>query len=75
MVEASISKMTDTLSEFMKREKAATPQSAPSTLKYTYIWQNLDNLFQQLDQEDVNDLNVKFLTQTCENINSKKHGQ
>lgn len=69
--------MTDTLSEFMKRKNDSQQQSAQPMkpeLKFAYIWQNLDNLFQQLDQNDVNDLNLKFISLTCDKINTKARG-
>lgn len=41
-------------------------------LKYTYIWQNLDNLFQQInDQNEINELNLKFMQLTFEKLNKK----
>lgn len=71
MVDSTLTKVTDTLSEFMQRKNDEQHQPAQPSLKYAYIWQNLDNLFQQLDQQDVNDLNLKFMTLTCEKINAK----
>lgn len=42
---------------------------APSAaLKFNYIWQNLDNLFQQMNQDSVNELNLKFMTLAMEKI-------
>lgn len=58
----------------MKRRNDVQQQPTSAPLKYGYIWQNLDNLFQQLDQQDVNDLNLKFMTLTCEKISAKNVG-
>lgn len=74
-VESSLSKMTETLSAFMNRKADNQQQPvhpAQPSLEFMYIWQNLDNLFKQLDQNDVNDLNLKFMTMACEKINAKK---
>lgn len=74
-VESSLTKITDTFTEYFKQKSDVQQQPAQSTqpsLKFAYIWTNLDNLFQQLDQKDVNDLNFKFITQTFEKINAKQ---
>lgn len=76
-VESSLTKMTDTLSAFMQNKNDAKQQqpSVEPPLKFAYIWQNLDHLFQKLDQQDVIDLNLKFITLTCEKLKAKPDGQ
>lgn len=63
--------MSGAISNFIQ----ATPSNTSSTgssLKYNYIWQNLDQLFVQInDQADINDLNQKFLSLAFEKLNKK----
>lgn len=70
-VENSFAQMTKVLSSFVEK-KAAEPiveQTPPQPgLKFGYIWQNLDNLFQQLPQADVNELNLKFMSLAYDKI-------
>lgn len=70
-VENSFAQMTKVLSSFVEK-KTADPiveQTPPQPgLKFGYIWQNLDNLFVQLPQADVNELNLKFILQACDKI-------
>lgn len=53
-------------------EQAQQKQPQQPALKFGNIWQNLDNLFQQMSQSDVNDLNVQFMTMVVQRINSNK---
>lgn len=41
------------------------------TLKYSYIWQNLDHLFQKMSEEDVTDLNMEYMKMAYEKIPKK----
>lgn len=75
-VENSLASMTKAFSSFV--EKKAMDSSGPKTsaqpeLKFIYIWQNLDQLFQQLPQADVNELNMMYMSQAYEKI--KTHSQ
>lgn len=68
--------MTESLSDFMdSRKTTAVQHPAQSSFHFAYIWQNLDNLFQQLDQQDVNDLNLEFMKLTIAKISAKNLGQ
>lgn len=68
-VESSFVDFSKSLTTYIGQKK--DDGEAQSTLKFNYIWQNLDNLFQQMDQVDVNELNLKFITLAMEKINSK----
>lgn len=74
-VESSLTKLTDNLSDFMKHKGDTQQQPSEAPLKFAYIWHNLDSLFQQLDPQDVIDLNLKFITITCEMLKAKTLGQ
>lgn len=73
LVESSVVEMSRAFSNYVSQKKQGSEatQTQPS-LKYNYIWQNLDNLFQQMSQEDVNELNLKFITQAFEKLQSKQ---
>lgn len=64
--------MSKTLSTYIGGKKSESEAHAHSTLKFNYIWQNLDNLFQQMSQEAVNELNLKFLSLAMEKVNNKQ---
>lgn len=52
--------MSQSLTEYVNQKKAGhtdNEQRTP-TLKFMYIWQNLDNLFQQMTHDDINELNM-----------------
>lgn len=44
-----------------QKNPSSTVTSSESSLKFDYIWRNLDQLFQQMTKEQVNDLNFKFI--------------
>lgn len=58
--------MSKKLSTYFGEKKSESEAHEHSTLKFKYIWQNLDNLFQQMSQEAVNELNLKFITLAME---------
>lgn len=64
MVETSMFEMAKSLTTFVGQKRANEPG-----LKFAYIWNNLDNLFQQMTQDEVNELNFKFVTLAFEKIN------
>lgn len=72
-MESSVVEMTKVLSSYVtqKKQGSEVTQKQPD-LKFSYIWQNLDNLLQQMSQEDVNDLNMKFMTLAFEKIQKQK---
>lgn len=43
-------------------------QHVKSALKFDYIWQNLDKLFQKMPDNAVDELNVKFMQMAFEKI-------
>lgn len=57
--------MTKVLTTYVGQKKPEETQG----LKFAYIWNNLDMLFQQMKQEDVNELNLKFIGLAFEKIN------
>lgn len=61
----SVFNMTKSISEFVTQRRADEP------LKFLYIWQNLDRLFQKISTEDVDALNVKFINMAYEKINKE----
>lgn len=65
MVETSVVEMTKVLTEYVGQKKSEETQG----LKFAYIWNNLDNLFKQMSQDDVNELNLRFISQAFEKIN------
>lgn len=70
-VESSVIEMTKALSSYVsKKTTDSIVEQKPQKpeLKFGYIWQNLDNLFQQLSQDDINELNLNFITQSCAKI-------
>lgn len=69
-MEESVTDMSKALSKYF--EEASTRKEKQPEYKFPYIWQNLDNLFQQLPQSDVNDLNLEFMSQTMARINKNK---
>lgn len=57
-VENSVIEMTKALSSYVsKKNTDSIVEQKPQKpeLKFGYIWQNLDNLFQQLSQDDINE--------------------
>lgn len=64
--------MTKVFSSYVNQKQGSEPTPKQPDLKFAYIWQNLDNLFQQMSQEDVNELNLNFVTQAIERIKKKK---
>lgn len=54
-----------------KKEDAEAKPKQPD-LQFAFIWQNLDNLFKQMSQDDVNELNLQFMTQAIAKIQKQK---
>lgn len=73
LAESSVIEMSKALSSYIgKKNESDGKKETNPTLKFGYIWQNLDNLFQQMAQEDVNELNLNFITMAVAKINDKK---
>lgn len=71
LVGESIVQMSGTLTEFIQSgsSKAVEPSASGTNLKYNYIWQNLDQLFIQInDQAKINKLNREFLALTFKEL-------
>lgn len=64
--------MSKKLSTYFGEKNSESEAYAHPTLKFQYIWQNLDNLFEQMSQEAVNELNLKFITLAMEKVNNKQ---
>lgn len=63
--------MANSIKELVKGSTEERPEK--SGLKFDYIWQNLDKLFQKLPADDVDELNVKFMQMAYEKIPRVKH--
>lgn len=65
--------MTKAFSNYVSQKKQDTePMQKNPNLKFLHIWQNLDNMLQQMSQEDVNELNMKFMTLAYEKLQKKE---
>lgn len=56
--------MSGALTNYLQAKPTEGTASGPSEpkLQYIYIWQTLDNLFQQInDQHEINELHQKFM--------------
>lgn len=63
--------MANSIKELVKGSTEERPEKIG--LKFDYIWQNLDKLFQKLPADDVDELNVKFMQMAYEKIPRVKH--
>lgn len=66
--------MSGALTNYLQAKPTEGLASGPNEpkLKYNYMWQNLDNLFQQInDQNEINELHQKFMQLTFEKLNKK----
>lgn len=63
--------MSKAIACYVDQQKPNEAQTQ-GNFKYGYIWTNLDNLCQQLTQEEVNDLNLKFIGLALDKIKEKK---
>lgn len=68
-MEASVVDMSKAIASYFDHKKKDPEEG--SGLKFHYIWQNLDNLFKQMAQADINELNLKFLSLAIEKINKE----
>lgn len=73
-MENSVMEMTKVFSNYVtnKKDDSRVETVTQPTLKFNYIWQNLDHLFQQMTQDQVNDLNIKFMNLAFEKIQNKQ---
>lgn len=69
-METSVSEMSKALTGFISNQNNSDPAGTTSkpTLKFDYIWCNLDQLFQQMTLQQVNDLNFKFMNLAFEKL-------
>lgn len=69
-MEESVVDMTKAISKYFEGSAGTTVQQP--AYKFGYIWQNLDNLFQQMTQADVNDLNLEYISLAMEKLKNKE---
>lgn len=53
-------------------EKKCEEKSPKDGLKHTHIWQQLEKMFEQLDEDTITDLNFKFISDTYNAIKAKR---
>lgn len=65
-------KLAKTFFDYISQNNQQSTQApAQPILKFGYIWQYLDNHFQQMTQQDVNELNERFVTHAFEKMKEK----
>lgn len=42
-----------------------------SPLKYAFVWQHLERLYEKLNDEEIDELNIKFINQAYEKTTKK----
>lgn len=74
-MENSVVEMYKALTHYMgsSKNQNCTETTSKSSLEFDYIWRNLDHLFHQMTQDQVNELNCKFMNMAFEKVkeNSK----
>lgn len=71
-MESSVVEMSKVLTNYMstKKDQSSTVTTS-QPLKFDYIWRNLDQLFQQMSQDQVNDLNRQFMNLAFQKLEEK----
>lgn len=65
--------ITKAFSTYVSQKKQdSEPMQRKLDLKFLHIWHNLDDMFQQMSQENVNELNLKFITLAYEKLQKKE---
>lgn len=49
-------------------------QQIESVLKYAYVWQHLERLYQKLSDEAIDEMNIQFINQAYEKTKKKSDG-
>lgn len=63
----SISDISKSISVLVER-KQQEPKRPATDMKYAFMWQNLERLFTNLPDSDIDDLNYQFVTLTRSKI-------
>lgn len=63
-----ISESNSVLAEKRKHPKLTSVPAVTIDFKYSFMWQNIERLFQKLSEDDVDDLNYQFITLTRNKI-------
>lgn len=64
--------MANSIRELANEMAQKQDRQEKSSLKFDYIWRNLDTFFQRLSPEDVDELNVKFIQMAYERVKHSK---
>lgn len=73
-MENSVVEMSKALTDYMtnKKPQGSVETASQPQLKFGYIWQHLDQLFQQMTHDQVNELNRKFVNMAFEKLDEQK---
>lgn len=69
----SIAELSKSICDMIAQRTSAQHESNQPPLKFVNILQNLDNMFQQMEERDVYELNVKFVAMALDKMNKNEN--